>query len=477
MSFEQKWNDLKRHTFEEVMPRDALIDSSVRYALMQEASLGAFERDILKGVSSLRGQVLHVESVTTNNWVVREFPTINRDARLSAGEFFRVRVRIDILHSMIPKVCRASNPKRGVIEMYPLFLCNKVAIEGINVGDVVVVNFSKGPEEGAQVDGHIQAVFEKGIGNYEGDDTLPNSTTLCDALEELFEGVGRGSEPPAVPADAPSPVDDAAESLRPRRQEVTEVFKGPGPLGNSQAFVTDEYNLTRPHPVEKTAGRDGRLGTDDDQPVIRAHKGIDLRTRYGASPTDGHQPIYAVFDGTVEDIGGGNNDRWGLYVKIKSNDGNFQAQYCHLSARATNLNVGDPVYNGLEDEQATSPTFLGMTGRSGTYINSEGNRVPAVTGPHLHFIIFENGQERNPRDYIPAQYFSSPSTTRNATEGYVQSIPYVSEPDSDLARSLPFRVRGAGGDLSVFNPQSPPPGEPIVDTATGQVIGPLEEAE
>ena len=186
MSFRQKNNNFSESPFASRLPRDALTNEDVRHALLLEGSLKPFERDLLDGISNARGQVLHVEGVRTNTWFSRLLASRNSGTAISSGEFYRVRCRIDILHAMIPVPCKASSPKRGIIEMHPIFVCRKEAVEGINPGDVVTVSFSKGPKYGNQRDGTIEAVFQKGIGNYEGD--AGDSRSICDDPSELFDG-------------------------------------------------------------------------------------------------------------------------------------------------------------------------------------------------------------------------------------------------------------------------------------------------
>lgn len=102
------------------------------------------------------------------------------------------------------------------------------------------------------------------------------------------------------------------------------------------------------------------------------HKGLDIAGPYGT-------PVVAAESGTVIE---GNNydswgDSWGYYVLIYHNS-TFTTRYAHLSALA--------VSTGQYVEQGTIVGYEGATGN--------------VTGPHLHFEVYENGTRVDPMIYL-----------------------------------------------------------------------------
>ncbi len=99
----------------------------------------------------------------------------------------------------------------------------------------------------------------------------------------------------------------------------------------------------------------------------KMHKGIDF-----AAPTG--TPIYAAADGKVERAG--RFSSFGNYVKIRHNS-KLATAYAHTSRFAAGIRPGVRV------KQGQVIAYVGTTGRS--------------TGPHLHYEIFVNGVQVNPR--------------------------------------------------------------------------------
>jgi len=96
------------------------------------------------------------------------------------------------------------------------------------------------------------------------------------------------------------------------------------------------------------------------------HYGVDF-----AAPTG--TPVVAVADGTVSKAGwhGGN----GRLVRIR-HDGTYESAYAHLSRIASGVTAGSRVRQGQ---------VIGYVGSSGL-----------ATGPHLHFVMYRNGQYVDP---------------------------------------------------------------------------------
>ena len=102
------------------------------------------------------------------------------------------------------------------------------------------------------------------------------------------------------------------------------------------------------------------------------HKGLDIAGPYGT-------PVVAAESGTVIDANDYDSwgDSWGYYVLIYHN-GTFTTRYAHLSSVA--------VATGQYVEAGTIVGYEGDTGN--------------VTGPHLHFEVYENTNRVDPMQYL-----------------------------------------------------------------------------
>ena len=107
-----------------------------------------------------------------------------------------------------------------------------------------------------------------------------------------------------------------------------------------------------------------------EHPVLggwRLHKGTDYAANMGT-------PVRAIGDGVVVREGWGNG--YGNVVEIRHRNG-FITRYGHLSRFARGLHTGSRV----------------TIGQTIAYVDSTG----MITGPHLHFEVLVNGQQRDPR--------------------------------------------------------------------------------
>jgi murein DD-endopeptidase MepM/ murein hydrolase activator NlpD len=100
---------------------------------------------------------------------------------------------------------------------------------------------------------------------------------------------------------------------------------------------------------------------------VRQHKGTD----YAA---DAGTPVRAIADGVVTRRGWGGG--YGNVLEIRHRNG-YVTRYGHLKAFASGIRVGSSVSIGK------TVAYVGTTGMS--------------TGPHLHFEVLVNGQQRDPR--------------------------------------------------------------------------------
>ncbi len=102
------------------------------------------------------------------------------------------------------------------------------------------------------------------------------------------------------------------------------------------------------------------------------HRGMDIAGPWGTA-------VVAAESGTVIKANDYDSwgDSWGYYVLIYHN-GTFTTRYAHLSSLA--------VVQGQYVEQGTIVGYEGATGN--------------VTGPHLHFEVYENGNRVDPMRYL-----------------------------------------------------------------------------
>jgi murein DD-endopeptidase MepM/ murein hydrolase activator NlpD len=101
--------------------------------------------------------------------------------------------------------------------------------------------------------------------------------------------------------------------------------------------------------------------------VWKQHKGTDYAAAAGT-------PVRAIGDGVVQRAGWGTG--YGNLLEIRHRNG-FVTRYGHLRAFASGIHVGTRVTIGQ------TVAYVGMTG--------------LATGPHLHFEVLVDGQQRDPR--------------------------------------------------------------------------------
>jgi murein DD-endopeptidase MepM/ murein hydrolase activator NlpD len=105
---------------------------------------------------------------------------------------------------------------------------------------------------------------------------------------------------------------------------------------------------------------------------VRLHQGTDYAAAMGTT-------VRAIGDGVVTRQGWGNG--YGNVLEIRHRNG-YVTRYGHLSRFASGVHVGSHVSIGQ------TVAFVGSTGLS--------------TGPHLHFEVLVNGQQRDPRTALKA---------------------------------------------------------------------------
>lgn len=110
--------------------------------------------------------------------------------------------------------------------------------------------------------------------------------------------------------------------------------------------------------------------------IKRHHNGIDIACAVGT-------PVKAILSGVVSRVG--RNGGYGRLVEIEHAATSMKSRYAHLSKFA--VHVGQKIERG---------DVLGLSGDSGL-----------VTGPHLHFELYRNGQVIDPDLILEKQVATS----------------------------------------------------------------------
>lgn len=130
------------------------------------------------------------------------------------------------------------------------------------------------------------------------------------------------------------------------------------------------------------------------QPMgLKAHSGVDFRTRFVDSPL-AHREVYAARDGKVEVVRDDKKAGYGLHVRIRHTDGSLTI-YGHLY-----------VAQVAKDQPVVEGQVIGLSGNSGF-----------SSGPHLHF------------EYRPGN-----ADTKNGYAGAIDPLPLLM--NYDLAKEL-----------------------------------------
>lgn len=116
------------------------------------------------------------------------------------------------------------------------------------------------------------------------------------------------------------------------------------------------------------------------------HDGVDMATEQGT-------PLQAVADGTVV-VSGWCDCGLGYYVEIDHGDG-LHTIYGHMASQPP-VNVGDTVTQGQE---------IGPVGSTGL-----------STGPHVHFMVRQDGVTMDPKNYLPPISTTSSSDSESDSD-------------------------------------------------------------
>lgn len=173
---------------------------------------------------------------------------------------------------------------------------------------------------------------------------------------------------------------------------LSPVLHAENRLDSIGAASTDGGGDAIRSPVEADAmAVTGRWGTERDAGYGQAphkHTGVDLGAPCGT-------PAFAAVSGTVTKV---NPYKYviGTTFEITSADGRYRTVYKHMMASYV-----------AEGDSVTQGQFVGLTGKSGAYIDDETLGFEEY-GCHLHFEIFDAGENVDPMNYIAGKPATPP---------------------------------------------------------------------
>lgn len=193
---------------------------------------------------------------------------------------------------------------------------------------------------------------------------------------------------PALPREEVLPPEIAARARRQARERAAAAAKAQAeaaksPSASTSAAVTSGWSggavpdfgeLTWPAGTEIVTSEFGPRLDPVDRDRRYVHRGLDVRCGCGT-------PVLAALTGRVERAGW--SERSGNVVRLV-HPGGRMTRYAHLSR--LDVKAGDHVIAGQQ---------IGLSGATGR-----------VTGPHLHFEIWQSGKPLDPRSLT---YFFYPS--------------------------------------------------------------------
>ncbi len=175
-------------------------------------------------------------------------------------------------------------------------------------------------------------------------------------------------------------IDDNEDELAENDRQMQELIEEQKRLEEEQKKQQEETSNAISYPV----GGGGVEGFNPIWPLpgvsyvsagyggYAGHRGMDIAGPYGT-------PVVAAESGVVIRANSTDSwgDSWGYYVLIYHNE-TFTTRYAHLSSLT--------VYDGQYVEQGTVVGYEGATGN--------------VTGPHLHFEVYQNGSRVDPMLFL-----------------------------------------------------------------------------
>ena len=152
------------------------------------------------------------------------------------------------------------------------------------------------------------------------------------------------------------------------------------------------------------------------QGYTKMHRGIDFAAPSGT-------PIYAAGQGVIEQIG--RNGGYGKYIRVRHNS-TYKTAYAHLRSFAQGMKRGTRVKQGQ---------VIGYVGSTG-----------ASTGPHLHYEVFVDNKQVNPKKIkLP----SGKSLKGSDLEAFQQARAEIDRLRAENLPDLMMVHRGCGGGLAI----------------------------
>lgn len=348
-------------------------DKEMTFKTLKEGSEENYTKNIFKGTKVFKGVVLKVESSREALAEIRQRSFLDGSGE-APSSFVAVRVRIPEVHCHIPKPKIVPAPRgeeeAAKIKQHPLFLARTGDMSSpLAAGDIVEVTFLQGPDAGKQVDGKVIAKSQSAqvtIG--EGDDAVQVKrifTDLSPSEVAQLDTVGDSS----LPGPRMSPSERA---IRRNVLPGTYVFEH-SPLRGTFRVSGEFGNRTR-----------------NDGTGMRLHRGIDMAVR--------NEPIYSTFKGRLF-IEGSNDGTGGWILRLVATE----EPYASAGIVVRYLHVDNRLLSNLNDTIVDANTRIGTSGNSGR--SSEGMGYAY----HLHFEVLQDGEARNPREFLPLSSFAEGS--------------------------------------------------------------------
>jgi murein DD-endopeptidase MepM/ murein hydrolase activator NlpD len=347
-------------------------DKEMTFKTLKEGAEESYTKNIFKGTKVFKGVVLKVESSREALAEIRQRSFLDGSGE-PPSTFLAARVRIPEVHCHIPKPKIVPAPtgeeEAAKIKQHPLFLVRKSEVDSLNAGDIVEVTFLQGPDAGKQVDGKIISKSQTAqVTVGEGDD--------ADQVKRVFTDL------------SPSEVSQLAtvgdSSLPGPRMEPAERAIRRNVLPGTYVF---EHSPLRG--AFRVSGEFGNR-TRNDGTGMRLHRGIDIAVR--------DEPIYSTFKGRLF-IEGSNDGTGGWILRLVATE----EPYASAGIVVRYLHVNNRLLSNLNNTIVDANTRIGTSGNTGR--SSEGMGYSY----HLHFEVLQDGEARNPREFLPLSSFAEGS--------------------------------------------------------------------
>lgn len=190
-------------------------------------------------------------------------------------------------------------------------------------------------------------------------------------------------------------IKDIKNIVEAQMPKENELAVGNLSTGNNTAYwwPIGSAEITEVNGIKFASGDPGQILDSMGSPISQKFGSTEMGSPHGGTDIYANETtnIIASIGGTVIDVvnnitGGGNNSTycegvtsWGNYVLIEDASGKRQ-RYAHLSYGTIEVKTGDKVQQGQ---------LLAKAGSSG-----------CVTGPHLHFEMYVNGERVDSEQYV-----------------------------------------------------------------------------